>query len=186
MRNRFLLLFGIVIGSITLIFGAGYLTGAPISLQTSLQTTSDEKFRNTSSGCQLSAGYPAEIQQWCVLITEQAAATGLDPDLIAALIWQESGGNPQAYSRDGAVGLMQVMPRDGLAAEFMCPNGPCFANRPSMEELFQPDFNVAYGTQFLADLVNRHGSLRDALKYYGPANVGHDYADIVLSIYQNY
>jgi len=44
--------------------------------------------------------------------------------LIAAVILQESGGDPSAYSSSGAVGLMQVMPRDGIAAEFMCVNGP--------------------------------------------------------------
>jgi len=82
--------------------------------------------------------------------------------------------------------LMQVMPRDGLAANFMCKNGPCFASRPSMEELFDPEFNIAYGTRMLAGLINRTGDIREALRAYGPINVGYYYADLVLKIYEAY
>ena len=105
---------------------------------------------------------------------------------MAALIWQESGGNPTAYSRSGAVGLMQVMPRDGLASSFMCVNGPCFASRPSIEQLRDPEFNVSYGTKMLAGLVRKHRNLREALKSYGPMGVGYYYADKVIGIYQRY
>jgi len=136
--------------------------------------------------CQLSIAYPDDIHQWCSLITQYAQEYGFPPDLIAALIWQESGGNPSAYSRSGAVGLMQVMPRDGLASSFMCVNGPCFANRPTTEELEDPEFNVMYGTRMLANLVKRYGNLREALKSYGPKDVGYSYADKVLGIYQRY
>jgi hypothetical protein len=102
----------------------------------------------------------------------------LDPNLIAAVMLQESGGQHLAYSHSGAVGLMQVMPRDGIAQKFMCKNGPCFTNRPTISELEDPDFNVAYGTGMLAGLNNRFGNIRDALKSYGPMDVGYSYADI--------
>jgi soluble lytic murein transglycosylase-like protein len=95
---------------------------------------------------------------------------------------QESAGKPDAYSKSGAVGLMQVMPRDGLASKFMCVNGPCFSDRPSMEELFDPEYNVAYGTRMLAELVQHYGDVRTALKAYGPKDVGFYYADLVLGI----
>ena len=81
---------------------------------------------------------------------------------------------------------MQVMPRDGISASFMCKNGPCFANRPTIAELSDPEFNVKYGTRLLAGLVNRKGNLREALKAYGPMDVGYTYADKVLSLYQRY
>ena len=141
---------------------------------------------NSSQPCRVSSKYPEDILQWCELITAEAEQTGLSPDLIAALIWQESGGNPLAYSKSGAVGLMQVMPRDGLAANFTCANGPCFASRPSIAELQDPEFNVDYGTGMLAGLVKHSGSLREALKAYGPMNVGYYYADKVLGIFQRY
>ena len=136
--------------------------------------------------CGVSEKYPQSIQQWCSLITQHAVKNQLDPDLLAALIWQESGGDPVAYSHSGAVGLMQVMPRDGLAADFQCINGPCFRNRPSIQELQDADFNITYGTTMLAGLYQKHGSLRDALLSYGPMDVGYYYADKVLGIYENY
>lgn len=87
-------------------------------------------------------------------------------------------------SASGAVGLMQIMPKDGIASGFMCANGPCFANRPSIEELLNPEFNVEFGVRMLAGLIGKHGSIRDGLMAYGPYNVGYYYADKVLAIYE--
>jgi soluble lytic murein transglycosylase-like protein len=84
------------------------------------------------------------------------------------------------------VGLMQVMPRDGLAAGFMCGGRPCFSSRPSMSDLYDPEFNISYGTRMLSNLNNKYGNMRDALMAYGPANVGYYYADIVLGLYERY
>ncbi len=136
--------------------------------------------------CQVSPVYPEAVRRWCGWITRYAVATSQQPNLIAAIILQESSGNPRAYSHSGAVGLMQVMPRDGIASKFMCINGPCFSNRPSMAELYDPEFNIQYGTQLLADLMQRSGNLREALRAYGPRDVGYAYADKVLRIYASY
>jgi hypothetical protein len=38
----------------------------------------------------------------------------------------------------------------------------------------------------LAGLVRKHGEVREALKAYGPMNVGYYYADIVLGHYRRY
>jgi soluble lytic murein transglycosylase-like protein len=136
--------------------------------------------------CQLSNAYPEKVRRWCEQIVEFATAHDLAPELIAAVILQESGGDPQAYSSSGAVGLMQVMPRDGIAAHFQCINGPCFASRPTIAELQDPEYNIEYGTRMLAGLLARHGDLRSALKAYGPMDIGYRYADTVLAIYENY
>jgi soluble lytic murein transglycosylase-like protein len=136
--------------------------------------------------CSLSISYPQEIQQWCQFIEASAAETGLPANLIAAVMLQESGGDPLSYSSSGAVGLMQVMPRDGLAAEFMCINGPCFADRPTIKELQDPAFNISYGSRMLANLYAKHGTYREALFRYGPMNIGYTYADLVLKIWENY
>ena len=136
--------------------------------------------------CTLSNQYPAEIHQWCSLIETAAQETGLPANLIAAVMLQESGGASDVISGSGAVGLMQVMPRDGIAADFMCINGPCFASRPTIEELLDPAYNVQFGSQMLAGLVSRHGSYREALFRYGPSDIGYYYADLVLKIWENY
>ena len=138
------------------------------------------------SDCLVSPNFPEQILQWCGLISQSADKFNLDPDLLAALIWQESNGDPLAYSHSGAVGLMQVMPRDGLAASFICQNGPCFQDRPSIVELQDPEFNLNYGAKMLARLLKQHGHIREALKYYGPANVDYYYSDIVLSLYEGF
>lgn len=136
--------------------------------------------------CEVSKQFPKSVMKWCGTITKYAKQYHLPPDLIAAMVWQESGGNPDAYSGSGAVGLMQIMPRDGIAANFMCSGGACFANRPSMTQLKDPEFNIKYGTRMLAGLVKRHGGYREALKAYGPMDSGYYYADKVLSIYKRY
>lgn len=142
--------------------------------------------QETAAPCDIGSRYPQSIRQWCGLIEGAAERYNLEPDLLAAVMLQESGGDSQAYSSSGAVGLMQVMPRDGIAAGFMCQNGPCFASRPTMEQLFDPAFNVDYGARMLAGLIQRTGSLREALLAYGPMDVGYYYADLVLTIMQNY
>ncbi len=140
----------------------------------------------STNGCALPDSYPDSIRQWCSIIETQARQYNLDPNLVAAVMLEESGGNASAYSSSGAVGLMQVMPSDGLAADFMCSGNPCFASRPTMSALMDPEFNINYGVRMLAGLLEKYGNLRDALKSYGPINYGYRYADLVLQIYQNY
>lgn len=138
------------------------------------------------SACQISHAYPEAVRRWCGTIQASAMPHNLDPNLVAAVMLQESGGNPDAYSRSGAVGLMQIMPRDGIAAQFQCQGGPCFRNRPAMAELYDPAFNIQFGAEMITGLIYRHGSLREALRAYGPMDVGYRYADLVLAIYENY
>ena len=152
-----------------------------IEALTSTPQPSGLEAKPEKAACKLGSGYPEEVTRWCSLIRQYADQYSIDPVMIGGLVWYESGGNPEAYSRSGAVGLMQVMPRDGLAAAFRCPNGPCFASRPTTQELKDPTFNVEYGVRMLAGLIEKYG-LRDALKRYGPANYGYRYADKVLAI----
>lgn len=165
--------------------GATKPTTAPTKAASS-SSQSAQPATSSSTTCTLPTRYPQAIRRWCDLIQQEAKKNGIEARLIAAVMLQESGGNPQAYSKSGAVGLMQVMPRDGLAASFQCKNGPCFAARPSMAELYDPAFNVNYGARMLSGLIKKQGSVRDALKAYGPMDVGYYYADKVLAIYNNY
>jgi soluble lytic murein transglycosylase-like protein len=168
------------------------LTASAQSGQTNHETLlvtdqkSPQNVEDQASSCSLPSSYPREIQQWCQAIEKSAREAGLPANLIAAVVLQESGGEPMAYSSSGAVGLMQVMPRDGLAADFMCINGPCFASRPTTAELQDPNFNLAYGSRMLASLYAKHGTYREALFRYGPMDIGYHYADLVLKIWENY
>ena len=160
--------------------------GPTLEVQAKLQPDQSRLDLPADLPCRVSRRFPDEVRQWCGWITHFSEQHDLSPDLIAGLVWYESGGKARAYSRSGAVGLMQVMPRDGLAAEFMCANGPCFASRPTRAELEDPQYNLEYGTRMLAGLWKRHQDLRQALKSYGPAGVGYSYADKILAIYERY
>ena len=162
------------------------IADGPVTDSTGQKSAITVSTDNESRACSLSTKFPGAIRQWCDLIEAASQNTSLPAALIASLILQESGGDPAAHSSSGAVGLMQVMPRDGRAAEFMCVNGPCFADRPTIEELQDPAFNLAYGSQMLADLYAKYGSYREALYKYGPMDIGFRYADIVLNIWNNH
>ena len=158
----------------------------PQTVDPAAEKTNSETSGEISSECRISASFPDSVRRWCDLIESYASSNGLDPNLVAAVMLQESGGNPQATSHSGAVGLLQVMPRDGIAASFQCVNGPCFRSRPSMAELYDPEFNIRFGSGMLAGLINKQGSVREGLRSYGPGDAGTTYADKVLAIYERY
>ena len=106
---------------------------------------------------------------------------GVDDDIIASLIYVESRGNHDSVSSAGAVGLMQVMPRDGIASSF-----GVFRNRPTMEELMDPSFNINKGTEILAGYISQTGSLESGLcSYYGTVGPDCHYAQLVLNVLGN-
>jgi soluble lytic murein transglycosylase-like protein len=71
----------------------------------------------------------------------QAAATAnnIDAALIRAVITAESGYNPSAISRTGAVGLMQLMPET--------------ASRYNVANSHDPEQNIHGGARYLSDLL---------------------------------
>ncbi len=179
------------VGATPLVEPAQYLTHSSSEAQSPPieDDISAEQPKSDDEGedlCLASSAFPESILRWCDDITSASRSHDVDPNLIAAVMLQESGGNPDAYSVAGAVGLMQVMPRDGIAATFQCINGPCFASRPSTEELLEPSFNIDYGTRMLAGLIAKKGSEREGLFAYGPSGMGYAYADKVLALYDRY
>ncbi|HUP43986.1 MAG TPA: transglycosylase SLT domain-containing protein, partial [Thermoanaerobaculia bacterium] len=89
--------------------------------------------------------YPVEYED---LIRENARTNGIDPHLVMGLILQESYYNPEARSRVGATGLMQIMPPTGkeLAGRLRIPFGE--------KRLENPEVNVRLGTFYLKTLIN--------------------------------
>jgi Rod binding domain-containing protein len=100
------------------------------------------------------------ISQWQTYINEASRKFGVDTNLIAAVIAQESAGNPSAVSPKGAKGLMQLM--DSTASEV------------GVSQVFQPRQNILGGTKYLRQLLDKYnGDETLALASYnaGPAAV---------------
>ena len=190
--------FGVILGSLVvaylgMVIATPHFTPRVQSVEATLVTRLDPPASGPASAapaasgspadCSLHAAFPEPVRRWCGTIEDNAARQQLDPNLVAAVMTRESGGDSSAYSSSGAVGLLQIMPSDGLAASFYCDTGPCFASRPLTQQLLDPQFNISYGTKMLSGLLKRYGSVREALRAYGPMDVGYSYADKVLSIY---
>ena len=102
------------------------------------------------------------------IIREQAAAKGLDPALIAAVIYAESKFEPRESSA-GAQGLMQILPATAYYLAQLS-GGHAF----TASDLATPSINVAYGSYYLRYLLDHyHGDEMLAVAAYngGLANV---------------
>ncbi len=119
------------------------------------------------------------------LIRPVATRYGLDPELVAAVIWTESSGDPNAVSSRGAKGLMQLMPET--------------ARELGVTQVLDPKQNVEGGVRYLRTMLDSHGgdlSLAlaaynagpTAVKKYGgvpPYRETEDYVRKVLQLYED-
>jgi len=99
-----------------------------------------------------------EVKALQPLLREAAAATGVDMELLKALIAVESGFNAKAVSPKGAVGLMQLMP---TSADRYATKGE--AKTPAAQRLLDARINIHTGARMLADLTRRFGRIDVAL-----------------------
>ena len=102
------------------------------------------------------------------IIRQQAAEKGIEPDLIAAIIYEESRFRDQT-SRAGARGLMQITPK---TAEFIARDSG--GTRFTQKDLATPQINISYGAYYLRYLLRRyHGRVELAVAAYnaGETNV---------------
>ena len=92
----------------------------------------------------------AEIDKF---VDEMAAKHKVDPELIRAVIYAESGYNQAATSRKGAQGLMQLMP--GTAQQL------------GVRDAYNPKQNIEAGVRYLRALLDKYdGDLDKALAAY--------------------
>lgn len=92
-------------------------------------------------------------RQLTPLIEHYARVHQVTPELVAAVIGVESGFNPRAVSRKGALGAMQLMP--ATAARYGVTNAA------------DPAQNIDAGVRHLKDLLNEHqGNVALALAAY--------------------
>ena len=82
-----------------------------------------------------------------------AARSGVDMELLKAVITVESGYKRDAVSPRGAMGLMQITP-DAAAR---------YASAADAQRMLDPRVNVMTGARMLADLIKRFGRIDAAL-----------------------
>lgn len=117
------------------------------------------------------------------LIAKYADKNGLDENFVKAVINQESGFNPNATSKCGAMGLMQLMPST--------------AQGLGVTNAYDAEQNIEGGTKYLKGLLDRFGNDKslalaaynagpNAVKKYGgipPYAETQNYVKSVLSKY---
>jgi soluble lytic murein transglycosylase len=109
--------------------------------------------------------YPLEYEH---IIAGHARNYDLDPALLAAVIYRESKFDPDAVSSSGAIGLMQLLPAtaEGIAE---LTGGTRFA----VDDLYDPEINVRYGSFYLRRLIRKYEDVELGLAAYhaGQGNV---------------
>jgi peptidoglycan lytic transglycosylase len=140
---------------------------AQIKFQLSYDRKIKEKIRKVISDYQRRMD-PQHFEEIPGMILAESKVYGYDPMFVTALIITESSFNNKARSHRGAMGLMQILPKTGVA----------LASEKEMEwkgrsTLYNPEINIALGTYYLNKLQSRFGDLNLALEAYnhGPTRL---------------
>ncbi len=97
----------------------------------------------TTSGDRYDSRLLAKAGQYDSIIERAAISASVEPNLLRAVILVESGFNPRAVSKRGAVGLMQLMPSTAV--------------RFGVSNPYDARENVHAGARYLKFLIDRFG-----------------------------
>jgi hypothetical protein len=117
-------------------------------------------------GVSVAQSMPAEHQgtadPYAAHITEASQRFGIPEHWIRAVLRSESAGDVRAFSKAGAIGLMQVMPDTwaGLRDRYRLGRDP-----------YQPRDNILAGAAYMREMLDRYGNVAAMLSAYnaGPA-----------------
>lgn len=85
------------------------------------------------------------------LIQDAAKRHSIDPNLLKAVIWQESRFQPNIRGKHREIGLMQIRPEHGAASDWMAEH-----NQDLCEGvLFNPELNIEIGSWYLGRALKR-------------------------------
>lgn len=135
----------------------GDVQGAPSGEQ--MKEAPAQSSKNTRTAARKNIKVPdsleARLAMWEGAIQDLSAKHQVDPDLVRAVMRVESGGNPNAVSSAGAIGLMQLMPNTarGLGVD---PHDPLR--------------NLEGGVRYLAQLYDKYDG--DTVKTLAAYNAG--------------
>ncbi len=106
--------------------------------------------------------YPIAYQEE---ILEASDTYGFEPEFICAVIYTESGFEPEAESSAGARGLMQIMPETFLW--LVERRGEDYTE----EDMLTPEVSLDYGCYYLSLLTEQYDDKYTALAAYNAGNV---------------
>lgn len=108
---------------------------------------------------------PGKVARWKNQIESASSETGVPSQIIGAVIWQESGGDPNAVGAAGEAGLMQLKP---IAVEDVQQNFNVNLSTYAIE----PGENIRAGAYFLKLMKKREGTWNEALEAYNQGGKG--------------
>ncbi|QEY33915.1 lytic transglycosylase domain-containing protein [Caproiciproducens galactitolivorans] len=150
------------------------------------------------------SAYPLKYSD---IVAKEATKNHLDPAMVYSVIKAESNFDPDAKSRAGAIGLMQLTPDtfDWLQTKLKSDE------KYTENNLYSPEINIRYGCKFLSILFNKYSKQATALCAYNagigtvnawlkdpdiskdgvtldqiPFEETRNYVNIVLKNYENY
>ena len=92
--------------------------------------------------------YPLRYEEF---IRAHARNYRLEPQLLAAVIYQESKFDADARSPSGAVGLMQLLPETGQGIADRTGG-----SQWTPDDLLNPELNIRYGSWYLRHLLDKY------------------------------
>jgi soluble lytic murein transglycosylase-like protein len=91
------------------------------------------------------------LRPWDKIIQRYSQEFGVDPELVRAVLFVESSGNPNSVSRKGARGLMQLT---RATADFM-----------NVKNVFDPEENIKAGVKYMGWLIKKYDETSTLLAY---------------------
>lgn len=97
-------------------------------------------------------------------VRDIAPKYNLEVELVEAIIETESGWEAEAISKDGAVGLMQIVPKYQIKR----------MEALMVEDIAEPYSNILVGCDYLSELIDKFGNTTEALMFYNGGYKGQE------------
>jgi hypothetical protein len=124
--------------------GVTHFSNVPLDSRYQLQITTTPREAVVALPKDKSIDWLARSAQYDGVIRSAAKDAKIQAELVRAVIVVGSGFNPRAVSKQGKVGLMQLM--------------PATAKRYGVKDIYDPEQNVRAGARYLSDLLDRFDS----------------------------